>query len=98
MRTLHVAIIAVLIITPLVPIALGVPGTVGIADGVLRDSITSIKFLDAYFGTSAGKIEVAPGRLQWRRLPLQASAMRASPLNAVGFMMARKGSARRRMP
>ena len=32
MRTLHVAIIAVLIITPLVPIALGVPGTIGIAD------------------------------------------------------------------
>ena len=61
MRTLHVAIIAVLIITPLVPIALGVPGTVGIADGILRDSVVSIKFLDAYFGTSAGKIEVAPG-------------------------------------
>ena len=61
MRTLHIAIIAVLVITPLVPIALGVPGTIGIADGVLRDSITSIKFLDAYFGTSSGKIEIAPG-------------------------------------
>ena len=61
MRTLYVAIIAVLAITPLVPIALGAPGTYGIADGILRDSIVSIKFLDAYFGTSEGKIEVAPG-------------------------------------
>ena len=61
MRTLYVAIIAVLAITPLVPIALGAPGTYGIADGILRDSVVSIKFLDAYFGTSEGKIEVAPG-------------------------------------
>jgi len=61
MRTLYIAIIAVLAITPLVPIALGAPGTYGIADGILRDSIVSIKFLDAYFGTSEGKIEVAPG-------------------------------------
>ena len=61
MRTLYVAIIAVLAITPLVPIALGATGTHGIADGILRDSIVSIKFLDAYFGTSEGKIEVAPG-------------------------------------
>ena len=61
MRTLYTAIIAVLVITPLVPIALGAPGTYGIADGILRDSIVSIKFLDAYFGTSEGKIEVAPG-------------------------------------
>ena len=61
MRTLYIAIIAVLAITPLVPIALGATGTHGIADGILRDSIVSIKFLDAYFGTSEGKIEVAPG-------------------------------------
>ena len=61
MRTLHVAIIAILVITPLVPIALGAPGTYGVADGILRDTIVSIKFLDAYFGTSEGKIEVAPG-------------------------------------
>jgi len=61
MRTLYIAIIAVFAITPLVPIALGATGTHGIADGILRDSIVSIKFLDAYFGTSEGKIEVAPG-------------------------------------
>ena len=29
--------------------------------GVLRDNVISIKFLDAYFGTEAEKIEVAPG-------------------------------------
>ena len=61
MRALHIAIITILAISPLVPIALGAPGTYGIADGILRDSIVSIKFLDAYFGTSEGKIEVAPG-------------------------------------
>ena len=61
MRTLHIALIAVLVITPLVPIALGATGTYGIADGILRDSIVSIKFLDGYFGTSSGKIEVGPG-------------------------------------
>ena len=61
MRALHITIIAILAISPLVPIALGAPGTYGIADGILRDTIVSIKFLDAYFGTSEGKIEVAPG-------------------------------------
>jgi hypothetical protein len=49
----------VLVITPIIPIAFG--STVGVPEGVLRTSITSIKFLDAYFGTSSGKIEVAPG-------------------------------------
>jgi len=61
MRILYAALLVVLAISPLVPIALGETGTHGIADGVLRDSIVSIKFLDAYFGTSEGKIEVAPG-------------------------------------
>ena len=61
MRILYASLIAVLVISPLVPIALGATGTHGIADGVLRDTIVSIKFLDAYFGTSEGKIEVAPG-------------------------------------
>jgi len=61
MRTLHIAIITIFVISPFIPIAFGEPGTYGIADGVLRDSVVSIKFLDAYFGTSTGKIEVAPG-------------------------------------
>ena len=63
MRILHITIIIILVISPIVPIALGIPGpgTYGIADGVLRDSVVSIKFLDAYFGTSSEKIEVAPG-------------------------------------
>ena len=50
MRILYASLIAVLVISPLVPIALGATGTHGIADGVLRDTIVSIKFLDAYFG------------------------------------------------
>ena len=61
MRILHIAIIGILAISPLIPIALGVPGTYGIADGVLRDTVVSVKLLDAYFGTSSEKIEVAPG-------------------------------------
>ena len=36
MRALHIAIIAILAISPLVPIALGATGTHGIADGILR--------------------------------------------------------------
>ena len=61
MRILHIAIIGILAISPLIPIALGAPGTYGIADGVLRDTVVSVKLLDAYFGTSSEKIEVAPG-------------------------------------
>ena len=36
-------------------------GQQGAPVGVIRDQITSIKFLDAYFGTSDEKIEAAPG-------------------------------------
>ena len=70
MRTLHIAIITIFVISPFIPIAFGEPGTYGIADGVLRDSVVSIKFLDAYFGTSAGKIEVAPGAVSYTHLTL----------------------------
>jgi|TARA_B100001750_G_scaffold129310_1_gene102796 hypothetical protein len=59
MKTLYLILIMALVITPIIPIAFG--ATVGVPEGVLRTSITSIKFLDAYFGTSSGKIEVAPG-------------------------------------
>ena len=59
MKTLYLILIMALVITPIIPIAFGT--TVGVPEGVLRTSITSIKFLDAYFGTSSGKIEVAPG-------------------------------------
>ena len=59
MKVLYVFLMMALVITPIIPIAFG--STVGVPEGVLRTSITSIKFLDAYFGTSSGKIEVAPG-------------------------------------
>ena len=36
-------------------------GTIGIAPGVARDAVVSIKFLDAFFGTEGEKIEVNPG-------------------------------------
>jgi len=59
MKVLYVFLMMVLVIIPIIPIAFG--STVGVPEGVLRSSITNIKFLDAYFGTSSGKIEVAPG-------------------------------------
>jgi hypothetical protein len=48
-----------LVVSPLIPTVFST--TVGVPEGVLRNTITSIKFLDAYFGTSSGKIEVGPG-------------------------------------
>jgi len=59
MKVLYVFLMMALVIIPIIPIAFG--STAGVPEGVLRTSITSIKFLDAYFGTSSGKIEVAPG-------------------------------------
>jgi len=35
--------------------------TVGVPQGVLSDTISGVKFLDAYFGDSSEKIEVGPG-------------------------------------
>ena len=49
-----------LITSAFIPLSLG-EGTIGIPQGVLREGFTSIKFLDAYFGTEESKIEVAPG-------------------------------------
>ena len=54
-----------LISTSLTPLSFGYDGSrLGPADvpqGVLREGVLSIKFLDAYFGTDTEKIEVAPG-------------------------------------
>ena len=41
--------------------AYGAAGQQGAPVGVIREQITSIKFLDAYFGTEDEKIEVGPG-------------------------------------
>ena len=35
--------------------------TIGVPQGVLSDTISGVKFLDAYFGDSSEKIEVGPG-------------------------------------
>jgi len=52
-----------LILTSLTPLSFGDAriGPADVAQGVLRDNVISIKFLDAYFGTDDNKIEVAPG-------------------------------------
>ena len=54
-----------LISTSLTPLSFAYDGArLGPADvpqGVLREGVLSIKFLDAYFGTDTEKIEVAPG-------------------------------------
>ena len=59
MRTLFIFLMLALVVSPLIPTVFST--TVGVPEGVLRNTITSIKFLDAYFGTSSGKIEVGPG-------------------------------------
>ena len=41
--------------------AYGAAGQQGAPAGVIREQITSIKFLDAYFGTADEKIEAGPG-------------------------------------
>jgi len=51
-----------LIATSLTPLSFAERlGPAGVAEGVLREGVLSIKFLDAYFGTEGSKIEVAPG-------------------------------------
>ena len=59
MRTPFIFLMLALVVSPLIPTVFST--TVGVPEGVLRNTITSIKFLDAYFGTSSGKIEVGPG-------------------------------------
>ena len=65
MKTLIILFTIFLISTSLTPLSFAYDGArLGPADvpqGVLRDGVLSIKFLDAYFGTDTEKIEVAPG-------------------------------------
>jgi len=60
MSSITIVLMMALVVSPLIPLAFS-EGTIGVPEGVLRKSIISIKFLDAYFGTSSGKIEVGPG-------------------------------------
>ena len=52
-----------LILTSLTPLSFGDArlGPADVPQGVLREGVLSVKFLDAYFGTEGEKIEVAPG-------------------------------------
>ena len=47
----------------LIPLSFGDArlGPADVSQGVLREGVLSVKFLDAYFGTDSEKIEVAPG-------------------------------------
>ena len=65
MKKLIILFTIFLISTSLTPLSFAFDGArLGPADvpqGVLREGVLSIKFLDAYFGTDGSKIEVAPG-------------------------------------
>ena len=65
MKKLIILFSMFLILTSLTPLSFAYDGSrLGPADapqGVLREGVLSIKFLDAYFGTEGDKIEVAPG-------------------------------------
>ena len=62
MKKLIVLFSMVLILTSLTPLSFGERlGPADAPQGVLRDNVISVKFLDAYFGTEGEKIEVAPG-------------------------------------
>ena len=63
MKNLVILFSIFLISSSLIPLAFG-DARIGPADapqGVLREQVVSVKFLDAYFGTDDSKIEVAPG-------------------------------------
>ena len=62
MRNICMILMMALVVSPLIPLVFADANScVGCPEGVIRKSIISIKFLDAYFGTSSGKIEVGPG-------------------------------------
>ena len=62
MRNICMILMMALVVSPLIPLVFAEANScVGCPEGVIRKSIISIKFLDAYFGTSSGKIEVGPG-------------------------------------
>ena len=62
MKKLIVLFSMFLMLTSLTPMSFGERlGPADVPQGVLRDNVISVKFLDAYFGTEGDKIEVAPG-------------------------------------
>ena len=62
MNKFVIVFLAFLMVTSLTPLSFGERlGPADVPQGVLRDNVISIKFLDAYFGTEGNKIEVAPG-------------------------------------
>ena len=62
MSSITMVLMMALVVSPLIPLAFSeATSCVGCPEGVIRKAIISIKFLDAYFGTSSGKIEVGPG-------------------------------------
>ena len=65
MKNLIILFTMFLMVTSLTPLSFGYDGArlgpAGVPEGVLREGVLSVKFLDAYFGTEGSKIEVAPG-------------------------------------
>ena len=63
MKKFVIVFLAFLMVSSLTPLSFGDArlGPADVPQGVLRDNVISVKFLDAYFGTEGDKIEVAPG-------------------------------------
>mgnify|MGYP001406202995 CR=1 FL=1 len=62
MNKFVIVFLAFLMVSSLTPLSFSERlGPANAPQGVLRDNVISVKFLDAYFGTEGNKIEVAPG-------------------------------------
>ena len=62
MNKFVIVFLAFLMVSSLTPLSFSERlGPANAPQGVLRDNVISVKFLDAYFGTEDNKIEVAPG-------------------------------------
>ena len=63
MKKFVIVFLAFLMVSSLTPLSFGDArlGPADVPQGVLREGVLSVKFLDAYFGTDGDKIEVAPG-------------------------------------
>jgi len=62
MKKFIIVFLAFLMVSSLTPLSFGERlGPADAPQGVLREGVISVKFLDAYFGTEGDKIEVAPG-------------------------------------
>ncbi len=61
MKKFVIVFLAFLMVSSLTPLSFGDArlGPADVPQGVLRDNVISVKFLDAYFGTEGDKIEVA---------------------------------------